>query len=229
MEISAKKSGDVKQIEIEINDEEEDEAAEKQKKDATKKELNDIEAKVQSSNRPNPLKKRDLDGNIVDNSDPSRKPRKDSFDEQLLQWMHGKSGSVTEENTAANITKGKLLLYVTNNNISFDRLLEEAKIHDADEDIVGLLYDMNFEVLIDVYCTRESNYSSKHFKDELKDMGLKSPLIAHKLFNLFEKWRTNVSIRSGSLSSRSNGTPLSASSSINPTPALSFTVKLLTV
>jgi len=44
------KSGDlepmyelVKQIEIEINDEEEDEAAEKQKKDATKKALNDIE------------------------------------------------------------------------------------------------------------------------------------------------------------------------------------------
>jgi len=166
----------------------------------------------------------DLDGNIVDNSDPSRKSRKDSFDEQLLQWMHDKSGAnITEENTAANITKGKLLLYVSTNNISFDRLLEEAKIHDADEDTVGLLYDMNFEVLIDVYCTRESNYSSKHFKDELKDMGLKSSLIAHKLFNLLEKWRANVSIRSGSVSSGSNGTPLSASSSINPTPALSFT------
>ena len=78
------KSGDldplyelVKQIETEINDEEEEEAADKQKKDATKKALNDIESKVQASNRPNPLKKRDLEGNIVDSSDPARKPRKD--------------------------------------------------------------------------------------------------------------------------------------------------------
>ena len=53
----------------------------RQKKDATKKALNDIEMKVQSSNRPNPLKKRDLDGNIVDLSDPTRKPKKDVFDE----------------------------------------------------------------------------------------------------------------------------------------------------
>ena len=43
--------------------------------------MNDIESKVQLKNRPNPLKKRDLDGNIVDSSDPSRKPKKDSFDE----------------------------------------------------------------------------------------------------------------------------------------------------
>ena len=47
------KSGDldplyefVKQIETEINDEEEEEAADKQKKDSTKKALNDIESKV---------------------------------------------------------------------------------------------------------------------------------------------------------------------------------------
>jgi len=48
----------------------------------------DIEMKVQSSNRPNPLKKRDLDGNIVDLSDPTRKPKKDVFDEMLIEIVY---------------------------------------------------------------------------------------------------------------------------------------------
>ena len=66
---------------MEIDDDEEEEAIEKAQKDVTKKKMNDIESKVQLKNRPNPLKKRDLDGNIVDSSDPTRKPKKDSFDE----------------------------------------------------------------------------------------------------------------------------------------------------
>ena len=63
------------------------EATEKAQKDVTKKALNDIESKVQLKNRPNPL-----DGNIVDLSDPTRKPKNDSFVEQLMQWMQGKTG-----------------------------------------------------------------------------------------------------------------------------------------
>lgn len=151
------KSGDldqqyqlVKQILMEIDDDEEEEATEKAQKDATKKALNDIETKIQLKNRPNPLKKRDLDGNIVDSSDPTRKPRKDSFEEQLMQWMQGKTGDSAQAQPEANITKGKLMHYITSNNITVDRLLEEAQIHDADEDVVGLLFKIN--LLSTVWC-----------------------------------------------------------------------------
>jgi hypothetical protein len=40
--------------------------------------------------------------------------------------------------------------YITSNNITFDRLLEEAQIHDADEDVVGLLFKINFEILVSI-------------------------------------------------------------------------------
>jgi len=71
------RSEDLEQIEIEINDKGEDEAAVRRGW-----------------------------GNIVDNSDPFRKPRKDYYDKQLLQWMYCKSGAnITEENTAADITR----------------------------------------------------------------------------------------------------------------------------
>ena len=71
--------------------------------------------------------------------------------------MQGKSKAPTE-NIDANITKGKLLLYVSSNDITFEGLLEAANIHDADEDTVEVLYDMDFEVLIDVYCTISQIY-----------------------------------------------------------------------
>lgn len=155
----------VKQIMMEIDDEEEENATEKAKKDATKKALNDIETKVQSSNRPNPLKKRDLDGNIVDSSDPTRKPRKDGFEEQLIQWMQGKSSGANHskpepEYSTATATKGKLLTYIATNNITLEQLLQAAEIYDADEDTVEKLQSIGMKVLVDIYCTRESNFSS---------------------------------------------------------------------
>ncbi len=190
------KSGDldqqyelVKQIMMEIDDYEEEEVAEKAKIDATKKALNDIEMKVQSSNHPNPLKKLDLDGNIVDLSDPTRKPKKVVFDEMLIEWMKGKSSDVSHskpipELSTATVTKGKLLNHIATNNISLDHLLEAADIYDSNEDTVGKLQSIGIKVLVDIYCTRESNFSSKHFKDELKDMGLESSIFAHKLYHL---------------------------------------------
>ena len=227
------KSGDldqqyelVKQIMMEIDDDEEEDVAEKAKKDATKKALNDIETKVQSSNRPNPLKKRDLDGNVVDLSDPTRKPKKDGFDELLIEFMKGKSGDASHsksipELSTATVTKGKLLNYIATNNISLEHLLEAADIYDADEDTVGKLQSIGMKVLVDIYCTREANFSSKHFKDELKDMGLESSIFAHKLFQLLEEWRVEVStaVETPSLSSKT--TSRSSASSVAPT--LSFT------
>ena len=63
---------------IDENDEEKEEA--KKQKEASKKLLDDIEKKA-TSNRPNPLKKRDK-------SDPDRKPRRDPFDDSLLKYIN---------------------------------------------------------------------------------------------------------------------------------------------
>ena len=88
-----------------------------QKEDDTKKSLNDIEAKAQG-NRPNPLKKRDLDGNLTDNSDPSKKIKRDSFDEKLLRWMDDITSTKASASATAlfneSFTKGKLLNFVRN-------------------------------------------------------------------------------------------------------------------
>ena len=66
-ELKTKHSNDVAERERKKKQKEEDER--KKKEDDTKKKLNEIEEKTQS-NRPNPLKKRDLDGTIIDSSDP---------------------------------------------------------------------------------------------------------------------------------------------------------------
>ena len=195
------KSGDlepqyelVKQIMIDIEENEEEEIEKKKKEDDTKKALNDIEGKAQG-NRPNPLKKRDLDGNITDNSDPSKKIKRDSFDEKLLRWMDDRSTSKTSASASSvvneSFTKGKLLNFVADTNTSLEMMLNQAEITDADEDQVGQLYRIGMKVLIDIYCTRGWNFSSTAFRNEMKEMGLE-PVIAHKLFVLLEEWRLRL-------------------------------------
>ena len=86
--------GLTKQIldDIDENDEEKEEA--KKQKEASKKLLDDIEKKA-TSNRPNPLKKRDLEGNVIDKFDSDRKPRRDPFDDSLLKYIN--RGSVAPQ------------------------------------------------------------------------------------------------------------------------------------
>jgi len=86
--------GLTKQIldDIDENVEEKEEA--KKQKEASKKLLDDIEKKA-TSNRLNPLKKRDLEGNVIDKSDSDRKPRRDPFDDSLLKYIN--RGSVAPQ------------------------------------------------------------------------------------------------------------------------------------
>jgi len=134
----------VKQIMEEIEDYEEEEIERKKKEDDTKKKLNEIEEKAQS-NRPNPLKKRDLDGAIIDSSDPNKK-KKESFDDHLMKWMAERTASTSKVKDAVpatavkieTITKGNLLNYVNATKTSLEMFLNEAEITDADEEQVGL-------------------------------------------------------------------------------------------
>lgn len=136
----------VKQIMEEIEDYEEEEIERKKEEDDTKKKHNEIEEKAQS-NRPNPLKKRDLDGAIIDSSDPNKK-KKESFDDHLMKWMAERTASTSKVKDAVpatavkieTITKGNLLNYVNATKTSLEMFLNEAEITDADEEKVGLLY-----------------------------------------------------------------------------------------
>jgi len=187
----------VKQIMEEIEDYEEEEIERKKKEDDTKKKLNEIEAKAQS-NRPNPLKKRDLDGAIIDSSDPNKK-KKESFDDHLMKWMAERTASTSKVKDVVpatavkieTITKGNLLNYVNATKTSLEMFLNEAEITDADEEQVGLLNSIGIKAIIDIYCTRRMEFSGSAFKKELKDLGVQL-LIAIKLFVLLEEWRDRL-------------------------------------
>jgi hypothetical protein len=44
---------------------------------------------IEGQNRPNPLKKRDLEGNIVDSSDSTKKPKINTFESAMLNFLAG--------------------------------------------------------------------------------------------------------------------------------------------
>jgi hypothetical protein len=101
----------VKQIMDEIEENEEEEIERKKKEDNTKKKLNEIEEKAQS-NRPNPLKKRDLDGAITDSSDPNKK-KKESLHPRLKMPLLSSSPSMLEPlssmHSSGKLSNGKSL------------------------------------------------------------------------------------------------------------------------
>ena len=117
--------GLIKQIldDIDENDEEKEEA--KKQKEASKKLLDDIEKKA-TSNRPNPLKKRDLEGNVIDKSDPERKPRRDPFDESLLKYINRGSAKAESEISGCieTIVRERLEIFVSENEKSIERLFQ---------------------------------------------------------------------------------------------------------
>jgi len=65
-------------------DSDEEEREEKKKE---KEQLNAIEGQTLNGNRPNPLKKKDLDGNIVDTSDPNKKVKTNTFEGAMLNFL----------------------------------------------------------------------------------------------------------------------------------------------
>jgi len=77
----------VHQIFIEMGAEEEEEEEKDRKKE--KEQLNTIEGQALNGNRPNPLKKRNLDGTIVDSSDSTKKPKTNTFESAMLNFLVG--------------------------------------------------------------------------------------------------------------------------------------------
>ena len=80
----------------------------------------------------------------------------------------------------------RLLNYAKNRPLAI--LLEEAGIHNADEDTVEILFDIGVDLMISIYCTRGWNFGAEKFKDAMEKMLLK-PIIALKLYRTLEQWR----------------------------------------
>ena len=133
-----------------------------------------------------------MDGNIVDSSDPTRKVKTTSFEDRLLTFLSGDSSDEKSKKTAVTMTanedvvRERLLNYAENKPLAI--LLEEAGIHNADEDTVEILFDIGVDLMISIYCTRGWNFGAEKFKDAMEKMQLK-PIIAHKLYRTLEQWR----------------------------------------
>jgi len=75
------------------------EEEEKEEKKKEKEQLNTIEGQTLNGNRPNPLKKRDLDGNIVDSSDSTKKVKINTFESAMLNFLAGPDGTTKKDGT----------------------------------------------------------------------------------------------------------------------------------
>ena len=146
--------------------------------------------KKATSNRPNPLKKRDLEGNIIDKSDPDRKPRRYPFDESLWKYINRGSAKAESEISGCieTVVRERIETFVSENDKSIERLLEDAKIHNADVDTVDTLFDIGLDVMLDIYCTRGWKFDAEKFQTAMEKMELR-PIHAHNLFSAIEKWR----------------------------------------
>jgi hypothetical protein len=110
----------VQQIFIEMDAEEE----EKKDRKKEKEQLNTIEGQTLNGNRPNPLKKRDLDGNIVDSSDSTKKPKINTFESAMLNFLSGPDGTKNAGSGPEDVTKDVLLKF--SQGTTLEMMLEEA-------------------------------------------------------------------------------------------------------
>jgi hypothetical protein len=55
--------------------------------------------------------------------------------------------------------------------------------------LLETIKEITLQLIIEIYCTPGQKFSSKHFKDEMKDLGSLPVLVIHKLFSALESWR----------------------------------------
>jgi hypothetical protein len=99
-------------------------------------------------------------------------------------------GFIITKDKTLTLTLERLETFVSENEKSIERLLEDAKIHNADVDTVdtGTLFDIGLDVMLDIYCTRGWKFDAEKFQTAMEKMELR-PIHAHKLFSAIEKWR----------------------------------------
>lgn len=112
-------------------------------------------------------------------------------------------------------TEPKMNAYA--NDKSIDQIFEEGNLKGKDDEMVREALENlgGAEMLISIYCTRELNFSSVHFKTEMRRLGVPEAYV-HKLYKLMETWR-----RLAAVSVPSSATSISSMSSVSSsTPAV---------
>ena len=123
-------------------------AEEEEKKDRKKEkeQLNTIVGQTLNGNRPNPSKKCDLDGNIVDSSYSTMKPKINTFESAMLNFLAGPDGTKNAGSGPEDVIKDVLLKF--SQGTTLEMMLEEAAICNADEETVDILYDIGIPSIV---------------------------------------------------------------------------------
>ena len=177
----SEKYSHAKQILVEISDK----LAEKEAGAELRQKLNATEKEILA--RSGPLKRKQLEGQLVDNTKKEKKTVP-TFEQALLQ--------LASPTSSVNSGKGTLYAeeerfeirfkeWVVKEQRGLNDLLICAEIHDGSGDVVE---DVGMKTLISIYCTRGANFSAQVFKKELRDMEIPMK-VCSKLYCALQEWR----------------------------------------
>ena len=168
-----------------ILDEISDKLAEKEAGAELRQKLNATEKQILAQSGP--LKRKQLDGQIVDNTKKEKKTVP-TFEQTLLQLASptGSSGSGNGKLYAEEESfEIRFKEWVVKEERGVNELLMCAEIYDGSGDAVE---DIGMKTLISIYCTRGSNFSAQVFKKELKDMEIPMK-VCSKVYCALQEWR----------------------------------------
>lgn len=134
--------------------------------------------------RCGPLKRKLLNGEIMDNSKKDKKPPM-SFEEHLIHMANCKEDkkAMHAEEEEFEVSFMRWINKIAEKTLS--DLLSQGNIQDRYHDDIE---DIGLKTLVSIYCTRGSNFSAKVFKDEVRAMELPM-VICSKLYMSLQEWR----------------------------------------
>lgn len=167
--------------------------AEKEAGLVLKQKLNDTEKELLAQSGP--LKRKLIDGTVVDNTKKNRKAPP-SFEETLLQIVTSPAASTVSDQSSKEQQCGlhadeeafevKFSEWISDNGRTLQELIHSARINN--EDVIANLVELGMNTLISIYCTRNANFSATVFKKELREMEF-TQMTCSKLYCALQEWR----------------------------------------
>lgn len=139
-------------------------------------------------------KRKLLDGTIID---PKKKPTHKfiAFEEQFMTMMMNKWKTPTNTLLSKEEKVEKdMIKWIDENDKSLDDLLTVSKLKVNDEMFALLEEHISLPTVVNIYCTRDQNFSAKLFKETLSPEGV-SQLISIKLYAGLQKWREEATLK----------------------------------
>jgi hypothetical protein len=158
------------------------------------------------------LKRKQLDGKIIDNTQSDRAVPL-SFDDKLLMLAAG-TGSQEDKKRKMNADEDRFeatfLKWIEHSKKTLAGLLTDSEVSLRHHDDVE---DIGLKTLVSIYCTRDSSFSAVAFKRELREMELPM-VVCSKIYMGLQEWRRDFeqSLPFGMLDNASTVTTSSSSS-----------------